>query len=228
MPLQSHLSLLLTYLFTTPSAADPTPPSNAAVGVTIGGHLEGALICQGAPQTILNHTVSEGAIGGVLNYFWTTQAFRQKEVRPPACPLLPGPPAAAATAAAVAARARPAAVAWPAAACLFSTIPRVLQVNTSQGLLRLPHEPPLLPLWVRWPFLPPSEPLALTPTGADRWAVIPQVDYFVDGEPNASVSLQPAMAAAQGFPDLMQRQNMRWDAVIRTAIAGDLPGLHSS
>ena len=56
----------------------------------------------------------------------------------------------------------------------------------------------------------------------------PQVDYFVDGEPNASVSLQPAMAAAQGFPDLMQRQNMRWDAVIRTAIAGDLPGLHSS
>ena len=122
MPLQSHLSLLLTYLLTTPSAAaDPTPPSNAAVGVTIGGHLEGALICQGAPQTILNHTVSEGAIGGVLNYFWTTQAFRQKEVRPPACPLLPGPPAAAATAAAVAARARPAAVAWPAAARLFST-----------------------------------------------------------------------------------------------------------
>ena len=58
--------------------------------------------------------------------------------------------------------------------------------------------------------------------------MIPQVDYFVDGEPNASVSLQPAMAAAQGFPDLMQRQNMRWDAVIRAAIAGDLPGLHSS
>ena len=84
-----RLSLLLACLLPSPSAADPTPPSNA-VGATIGGHLEGALICQGAPQTILNHTVSEGAIGGVLNYFWTTQSFRQKEVRPPACPSWPG------------------------------------------------------------------------------------------------------------------------------------------
>ena len=32
------------------------------------------------------------------------------------------------------------------------------------------------------------------------------------GETTASVSMQPAMAAAQAFPDLMRPQNMRWDA----------------
>ena len=45
-----------------------------------------------------------------------------------------------------------------------------------------------------------------------EWALLPLwVDYFVDGEANASVSMQPAMAAGQAFGDIMQKQNFIWD-----------------
>ncbi len=98
---------------------------------------QGANICYGKPQTILQHNVSEGASGGVLNYFWQTGFIPSKTT------------------------------------------------NTSKGELRLPQEPALTQLWV---------------------------DYFVDGESEPSVSMQPLMAAGQGFPDLMKPQNMRWDA----------------
>ena len=107
------------------------------VGITIGGHLEGANICHGKPQRILEHTVGAGSSGGVLNYFWQTGA-----------------------------------------------IPSKMQ-NTTKGELRLPQEPSLTQLWV---------------------------DYFIDGEAEPSVSMQPLMMAGQAFPDLMKPQNMRWDA----------------
>jgi hypothetical protein len=109
----------------------------SGVGITIGGHLEGANICHGKPQTILEHVVSAGATGGVLNYFWQTGYIPSKPQ------------------------------------------------NTSKGELRLPQEPALTQLWV---------------------------DYYVDGETEPSVSMQPLMMAGQAFPDLMKPQNMRWDA----------------
>lgn len=116
--------------------------SGAGVGRTIGGHAEGANVCEGKPLTILSHNTSAHATGGVLNYFWQTSfcpSKKQNTSRDPA--------------------------------------PR--------GIVNLPNEPALLPFWV---------------------------DYFVDGEASPSVSMQPLMMAAQGFPDLMSPQNMRWDA----------------
>ena len=58
--------------------AAPFADAGAAL-LSCHSHLEGANICEGKPQTILNHTVSDGASGGVLNYFWQTQGFVQKK-----------------------------------------------------------------------------------------------------------------------------------------------------
>ena len=120
----------------------------STASLSIGGHLEGANICAGKPQTILEHTVSPGASGAVLNYFWTTGAYRQHAINTSAT----------------------CSAAKTGAKC--------------DGEMQLPLEWALLPLWV---------------------------DYFVDGEVDASVSMQPAMAAGQAFGDLMQKQNFIWD-----------------
>eukprot|EP01044_Picomonas_judraskeda_P028616 COSAG03_NODE_9575_length_709_cov_1.257377_2_plen_94_part_00 len=42
---------------------------------------QGANICYGSPQTILQHNVTEGASGGVLNYFWQTGGIPSKNSR---------------------------------------------------------------------------------------------------------------------------------------------------
>lgn len=50
------------------AASAPSSP------LTFGGHVEGGQVCEGAPLVILNHTVSAAGAGGVLRYFWHTEA----------------------------------------------------------------------------------------------------------------------------------------------------------
>ena len=56
--------LFVLFALVAPAAASQM----STASLSIGGHLEGAVICAGKPQTILEHTVSPGASGAVLKY----------------------------------------------------------------------------------------------------------------------------------------------------------------